>query len=155
MTGASVASATNQKLDAARRLIQQSQSCEETWLSAGLESSAVFQLRSALNGLLQEVCAGYGLSFSTDISQLYQQAEEKQLVIPVLSELASLLNESGSWLSQLERAYQVQFECRAASSVQMSDNLIGKGSDDGAASALYLSKLVELVLRFREESAEY
>lgn len=155
MTGASVASVTNQKLDAARRLIQQSQASEEAWLSAGLESSALFQLRSALNGLIQEVCSNYGLTFSTDIVTLFNAVEAKQLVIPVLSELASLVKQPNSWLSQLEQAYRAQYECRPLGAVQLSDNLIGKGSDDGASTALYLAKLVELVLRFREESAEY
>lgn len=157
MSGVTLASLTNQKLDTARRFIQQSQECSEEWLKSGLESSAIFQLRSALNGLLKEVASAYSLPKMTlDISQLLAEAEAKQVVVPVLSELADLLSRSDSWCYQLNQAYLVQFECRAsASSVMQSDNLIGRGSDAGASVSLYLTKLVELVLRFREESSEY
>ncbi|MGR0279694.1 DUF6586 family protein [Marinomonas dokdonensis] len=155
MTGASIASATNQKLDAARRLIQQSQACNEHWLCAGLESSAIFQLRSALNGLLQEVRTAYGLSFSWDVTNLLEQAAQKGLVIPVLSELGDLLAQPQSWCSQLQQAYLVEFECRTSTVAVVGEDLIGKGGDEGASVGFYLSKLVELVLRFREESSEY
>lgn len=156
MSGASLASVTNQKLDTARRFIKQSQDTDEVWLKVGLESSAIFQLRSALNGLLKEVTAAYSLSGSLDVAKLLAESEKKQIVVPVLAELADLLAYSNSWCYQLDQAYLVQFECRASiSSVVQSDNLIGRGSDAGASVSLYLAKLVELVLRFREESSEY
>lgn len=156
MSGASLASVTNQKLDTARRFIKQSQDTDEVWLKVGLESSAIFQLRSALNGLLKEVIAAYSLSGSLDVAKLLAESEKKQIVVPVLTELASLLSHSNSWCYQLDQAYLVQFECRAStSSVVQGDNLIGRGSDAGASVSLYLAKLVELVLRFREESSEY
>ncbi|MBJ7539478.1 DUF6586 family protein [Marinomonas transparens] len=154
MSGVSLASATNQKLDTARRLLQQSQASEEKWLSAGLESSAIFQLRSALNGLLQEVRSSYSLSSSFEITELLAEASAKQIVIPVLSELSDLLSRPDSWCSQLQQAYLVQLECRSAAHI-VNDNLIGRGGDSGASVDLYLAKLVELVLRFREESSEY
>lgn len=156
MSSASQASVTNQKLDAARRFLQQSQQCEEPWMLAGLESAALFHLRSALNGLLQEVSTTYSLKAKLDVTSLQREASEKGVVVPTLSELSDLALLSGSWLSQLEQAFLVQLECRSSSfSSVSSDNLIGRGSDAGASVGLYLSKLVELVLRFREESSEY
>ena len=156
MSGASLASLTNQKIDTARRLIQQSQENEEKWLNVGLESSAIFQLRSALNGLLKEVCLSYSLSGSLDVDKLLIEAENKQMVVPVLSELSNLLSQPNSWCSQLNQAYLVQLECSASMvAIEKGDNLIGRGSDAGASVSFYLAKLVELVLRFREESSEY
>jgi hypothetical protein len=155
MSSASLASLTNQKLDTARRFIQQSQESDETWLNVGLESSAIFQLRSALNGLLKEVSSAYSLSGSLDVAALLLETEKKQLMIPVLTELADLLSRPDSWCSQLQQAYLVQFECRVGMVVAQSDNLIGRGSDAGTSARFYLAKLVELVLRFREESSEY
>ncbi|MBU1293336.1 MAG: hypothetical protein KJ609_15905 [Gammaproteobacteria bacterium] len=156
MSGASLASLTNQKLDTARRFIKQSQDSDEAWLRVGLESSAIFQLRSALNGLLKEVNAAYSLSGSLDVAKLLAELEDKQIVVPVLAELADLLSRTDSWCFQLNQAYLVQFECRTSmSSVVQSDSLIGRGSDAGASVSFYLAKLVELVLRFREESSEY
>jgi hypothetical protein len=155
MSGASLASLTNQKIDTARRFIQQSQDSEEKWLSLGLESSAIFQLRSALNGLLKEVSTAYSLSESLDIAVLLAEAEAKQMMVPVLSELGGLWSRTDSWCAQLHQAYLVQLECRAAMSVMDSENLIGRGNDAGASASFYLAKLVELVLRFREESSEY
>ncbi|TYL47727.1 DUF6586 family protein [Marinomonas sp. IMCC 4694] len=156
MSSASLASVTNQKLDTARRLIQQGKTSDEAWLNAGLESSAVFQLRSALNGLLKEVSSSYSLSSSLDVNTLLAETTNKQIVVPVLAELADLLLRSESWFYQLNQAYLVQFECRSApSSVVQSDAIIGRGSDAGASVSFYLAKLVELVLRFREESSEY
>ncbi|MGO2511484.1 MULTISPECIES: DUF6586 family protein [Marinomonas] len=156
MSGASLASLTNQKLDTARRFIKQSQDSDEAWLRVGLESSAIFQLRSALNGLLKEVNAAYSLSGSLDVAKLLAESEDKQIVVPVLAELADLLSRTDSWCFQLNQAYLVQFECRTSmSSVVQSDSLIGRGSDAGASVSFYLAKLVELVLRFREESSEY
>jgi hypothetical protein len=156
MSSASLASLTNQKLDTARRFIKQSQDSDEAWLKVGLESSAIFQLRSALNGLLKEVASAYSLSGSLDVVKLLAESEDKQIVVPVLAELADLLSRTDSWCSQLNQAYLVQFECRSfMSSVVQSDNLIGRGSDAGASVSFYLAKLVELVLRFREESSEY
>lgn len=155
MSSASPASMTNQKLDAARRFIKQSQNSDEAWLNVGLESSAIFQLRSAFNGLLKEVSTAYSLSGSLDVGTLLAEAENKQMTIPVLSELSSLLSQPSSWCSQLEQAYLVQFECRVSKLAAQSENLIGRGSDDGASAGFYLTSLVELVLRFREESSEY
>lgn len=156
MNVASLASLTNQKLDTARRFIQQGQESEEAWLTVGLESSAIFQLRSALNGLLKEVSLAYSLSGSLDVAKLLTESESKQIVVPVLSELADLLTRKDSWCFQLDQAYLTQFECKnSAASMVQSDNLIVRGSDAGASVSYYLAKLIELVLRFREESSEY
>ncbi|RBP84606.1 hypothetical protein EBI01_04470 [Marinomonas rhizomae] len=156
MSGVTLASLTNQKLDAARRFIQQSQDTDEVWLKVGLESSAIFQLRSALNGLLREVASAYSLAGTLDVAQLFAESEGKQIVVPALAELADLLSRPDSWCFQLNQAYLVQFECRMSmSSGVKSDSLIGRGSDAGASVSFYLAKLVELVLRFREESSEY
>ncbi len=151
----SLASLTNQKIDTARRFIQQSQENNEKWLSLGLESSAIFQLRSALNGLLKEVSASYSLSASLDVASLMEEANNKQIIIPVLSELADLLAHRESWCCQLEQAYLTQLECRAGMAFSYDENVIGRGGDAGASADFYLAKLVELVLRFREESSEY
>ncbi|SBS37531.1 hypothetical protein MSP8887_02959 [Marinomonas spartinae] len=156
MSNASQASVTNQKLDAARRFLQQSQQCEEAWLLAGLEGASLFHLRSALNGLLQEVKTAYSLKSELDILKLQHAAKEEGVVVPTLSELSDLALQPHSWLNQLEQAFLAQLECHYTSFSSMSlDNIIGKGSDAGASVGLYLSKLVELVLRFREESSEY
>lgn len=155
MSGVSFASLTNQRVDTARRFVQQSQNTDERWVSVGLESSAIFQLKSALNGLLKEVSAVYALSGSLDISALIQEAESKQMVVPVLSELAALYVRKDSWYFQLEQAYFAQLECRAAVSVVDEGNLIGRGNDAGASVGFYLTGLTELILRFREESSEY
>jgi hypothetical protein len=155
MSAVSLASLTNQKIDTARRFIKQSQDSEEKWLSIGLESSAIFQLRSALNGLLKEVSTAYSLSGSLDVVTLIAEVEAKQIVVPVLNELSELWSRVDSWYYQLDQAYLVQLECRAALSVVEHSNLIGRGSDAGASAGFYLAKLVELVLRFREESSEY
>jgi len=151
----SLASLTNQKIDTAKRLIQQGQDSKEKWLSAGLESSAIFQLRSALNGLLKEVSIAYSLSGSLEIEALMSETERKQIIVPVLSELADLWSRHDSWCFQLNQAYLIQLECRAPLALSSNDNLIGRGDDAGASSSFYLAKLVELVLRFREESSEY
>lgn len=155
MSLASSASTTNQRLDAARRLIQLAQSSEETWLVSSLESSAMFQLRSALNGLLQEVKLAYRLTGKLEVSGLLAEAQEKQSLVPVLLELNDLLQQSSSWCSQLISLYQQQLDCHMNQSAVDRTNLIGVGSDDSASLTLYLSKLTELVLRFREESSEY
>ena len=155
MSGVSLASLTNQKIDTARHFIKQSQGSEEKWLSIGLESSAIFQLRSALNGLLKEVSTAYSLSGSLDIATLISEVEAKEIVVPVLSELSSLWSRVDSWCYQLDQAYLVQLECRAALSVMEYDGLIGRGNDAGASASFYLTGLVELILRFREESSEY
>lgn len=155
MSGVSFASLTNQKIDTARRFIKQSQNSEEKWLGVGLESSAIFQLKSALNGLLKEVSSAYSLSGSLDVAKLLAEAEAKQMMVPVLSELSGLLSRSDSWCSQLHQAYLVQLECCAARSIVEDNNVIGRGNDAGASVGFYLASLVELVLRFREESSEY
>lgn len=156
MSAATPASLTNQKLDSARRFLRQSQNGSESWLSVGLESAAIFHLRSALNGLLQEVSLAYQLTSGLQLDGLLCEAQGKDVVVPVLVELHDLSLQSSSWLSQLEQAYLVQFECRSSLFVKASEaNLIGRGNDDGASVNLFLSKLTELVLRFREESSEY
>ncbi|MCV2402703.1 hypothetical protein OFY17_07385 [Marinomonas sp. C2222] len=156
MTNASLASRTNQKIDTARRFIRQSQDSDEQWLSIGLSSSALFQLRSALNGLLNEVAAAYSLSATLDIAALHAETESKGMIVPVINELSSLWEKKDSWVYQLEQAYLVQLESRsAAPSVVDSGDLIGRGDDAGASASFYLTQLVELVLRFREESSEY
>lgn len=155
MNDVSLASLTNQKIDTARRLIRQNQENEEKWLSMGLESSAIFQLKSALNGLLKEVSLSYSLSGSLGIDKLLAEAESKQITVPVLNELSDLLSRSDSWYSQLNHAYLVQLECCASIVFTEDDNLIACESDAGASVNFYFAKLVELVLRFREESSEY
>lgn len=156
MSGATPASITNQKLDSARRFLRQSQEGEESWLGVGLESAAIFHLRSALNGLLQEVSLAYHLSSSTSVEDLFCDAQDKGVIVPVLSELRDLSLASRSWLNQLEQAYLVQFECRPSMFVKANDGeLIGRGNDAGASVNLFLANLTELVLRFREESSEY
>ncbi|ETX11557.1 hypothetical protein MUS1_09805 [Marinomonas ushuaiensis DSM 15871] len=155
MSVANLASLTNQKLDTAKRLILLSQANEEKWLNVGLESSAIFQLKSALNGLLREVSVSYSLSGSLDVNKLLVESESKQMMVPVLSELSDLLSRSDSWCYQLNQAYLVQLECRGSMALIEGDNLIGRGNDAGTSINFYLAKLVELVLRFREESSEY
>ncbi|MDB4837629.1 hypothetical protein OAH87_04095 [Marinomonas sp.] len=156
MTNASLASRTNQKLDTARRFIRQSQDGNEQWLSIGLESSAIFQLRSALNGLLNEVSTAYGLSASVDVVVLASEAEVKGITVPVLNELIDLWKKQDSWVYQLEQSYVVQLESRSPLTRAIdSDELIARGDDSGASASFYLVQLVELVLRFREETSEY
>ncbi|BFM48140.1 DUF6586 family protein [Marinomonas sp. THO17] len=155
MSLASSASITNQRLDAARRLIELAQSSDEAWLISSLENSAMFQLRSALNGLLQEVKLAYRLSGKLDIASLLREAQEKQSLVPVLIELNDLLQQASSWCSQLISLYQQQLDCHMNQAAVDRTNLIGVGSDDSASLNLYLSKLTDLVLRFREESSEY
>lgn len=156
MTNASLASRTNQKIDTARRFIRQSQDSDEPWLSSGLSSSALFQLRSALNGLLNEVTTAYSLSASLDIAALQAEAKAKGVVVPVVNELSSLWVQRDSWVYQLEQAYLVQLESRMATpSVVDNGDIIGRGDDADASVNFYLTQLVELVLRFREESSEY
>lgn len=157
MSGSSLASATNQRLDAARRLLAQGQQDDSAWLEQSYEHCAVFQLRSALNGLLQEVKASYRLDSELTLAAMLRVCEKNGIVIPVLSELSELEHNTSSWLSQLYMAYQVALECQPniqAYSANTSE-LIGKGSDSGASIKLLLDSLVEVVLRFREESAEY
>ncbi|GAA0834998.1 hypothetical protein GCM10009112_26050 [Marinomonas arenicola] len=156
MSAATPASLTNQKLDSARRFLRQSQDGNESWLSVGLESAAIFHLRSALNGLLQEVSLAYQLASGLQLESLLREAQANGVVVPVLAELQDLSSQPNSWLNQLEQAYLVQFECRSSMFAKTSEaNLIGRGGDDGASINLFLSKLTELVLRFREESSEY
>ncbi|TPE55679.1 hypothetical protein FJM67_01105 [Maribrevibacterium harenarium] len=157
MSQVSHASATNQRLDAARRLLQQSQMEQAQWLVGSLESSAVYQLRSAVNGLLQEIKQGYRLKADQlTIEQLQQAAATAEQSIPVLNELSQQLSQPQSWLRQLFERYDTQFECRQ-SPVQTATpaQLIGKGSDGGASTKFILDALVELVLRYREDASEY
>lgn len=158
MSGSSLASATNQRLDAARRMLAQSQQGEEAWLASSFESSALFQLRSALNGLLQEVMSSYSLKCNLSVNEMLVAAKAKDISIPVLNELELLVSNTNSWLSQLNSAYSIAFECKpnvGASSFGSGVELIGKGSDSGASTKHILDSLVEIVLRFREDSAEY
>lgn len=156
MSAATSASLTNQKLDSARRFLRQSQKDAGSWLGASLEGAAIFHLRSALNGLLQEVGLAYQLTSGLQLDGLLREAKGKDVVVPVLVELHDLSLQSGSWLNQLEQAYLAQFECRSSMFVKANEaNLIGRGGDDGASVNVFLSKLTELVLRFREESSEY
>lgn len=156
MSQVSHASATNQRLDAARRLLQQSQMEQAQWLVGSLESSAVYQLRSAVNGLLQEIKQGYRLkSDQLTIEQLQQAAMTAEQSIPVLNELSQQLSQPNSWLRQLFERYDTQFECRQAPVQTHSAQLIGKGSDGGASTKFILDALVELVLRYREDASEY
>ena len=156
MSQVSHASATNQRLDAARRLLQQSQMEQAQWLVGSLESSAVYQLRSAVNGLLQEIKQGYRLKADQlTIEQLQQAAMTAEQSIPVLNELSQQLSQPNSWLRQLFERYDTQFECRQAPVQTHSAQLIGKGSDGGASTKFILDALVELVLRYREDASEY
>jgi hypothetical protein len=156
MSQVSHASATNQRLDAARRLLQQSQMEQAQWLVGSLESSAVYQLRSAVNGLLQEIKQGYRLkSDQLTIEQLQRAAMTAEQSIPVLNELSQQLSQPNSWLRQLFERYDTQFECRQAPLQTHSAQLIGKGSDGGASTKFILDALVELVLRYREDASEY
>ncbi|RBO82776.1 DUF6586 family protein [Marinomonas aquiplantarum] len=155
MISVSYASATNQRLDAAKRLLALAQSSEETWLVSSFEGSALFQLRSAFNGLLQEVAQSYALSDCLDVVALANEAEAKQSIVPVLSELKDLMAQPRSWCCQLLSAYQQQLECHLVQSSFDRADLIGSGGDDGASMQLYLTRLTDLVLRFREESSEY
>ncbi|SBT18891.1 hypothetical protein MGA5115_03052 [Marinomonas gallaica] len=158
MMSSSLASSTNQRLDAARRLLVQSQQEEGEWLMNSYESSAVFQLRSGLNGLLQEVMASYNLSCQVDIDVMVRASEERGIAVPVLLELMQLKSSRQSWLSQLLDTFDAALECRAANqaySAAGNVELIGRGSDAGGSTKHILSSLTELVLRFREDAAEY
>lgn len=156
MSHVTLASMTNQKLDAARRFIQLRQEGDEDWLSNGFEGAAIFHLKCAVNGLLQEIREAYRLSVDLDIRVMADEAAQKHIIVPALNELLNLYKQKNSWFSQLEEAYVVQLECRPSySSVLASQDLIGRGSDAGASVSYYLSELVGLVLRFREESSEY
>lgn len=157
MIGTSAASVTNQRLDAARQLLAQCDRLNDDWMLSSYETSAVFQLRSALNGLLQELKAVYVLDDSLSIHVLVSSATSKGAVVPALQELAELENNSSSWLNQLYKSYQAALECKSQGQVVStgSNDLIGKGSDDAASTKFILNSLVELVLRFREDAAEY
>lgn len=158
MSNSSLASSTNQRLDAARRMLAQSQHADEDWLTPSFETSSIFQLRSALNGLLQEVKSMYQLAADIDVTSLLEEGNTKGITVPVLKELDLLQADKNSWLSQLNLAYDIAFECRpnkAAGAVGISSNLIVTGSDSGTSTKYILNSLVEIVLRFREDAAEY
>lgn len=156
MSGSSLASVTNQRLDAARRLLQQATEMDNDWMTQSLESSALFQLRSGLNGLLQEVKTSYSLPAALDLDSLLQAANAKGISVPVLNELALLKNNGQSWLSQLHIAFQAALDCQVANqSYGEGVELIGRGSDAGTSTKYILSSLTELVLRYREDAAEY
>lgn len=151
----SPASLTNQRLDAARQLLAQCERSGDDWMLSSFETSAIFQLRSALNGLLQEITLAYQLGDRIDLGDMAQMALKKEVVVPTLQELSVLESNRHSWLNQLYSAFQVALECRGASTAVDATALIGKGSDDAASTKLILNSLVELVLRFREDAAEY
>ncbi|MFD1383830.1 DUF6586 family protein [Rhodanobacter aciditrophus] len=158
MSGSSLASSTNQRLDAARRLLSQSQQGEDSWLASSFENSALFQLRSALNGLLQEIQSVYSLKGELSVTAMVQLAATKGVIVPALQELQLLQENRQSWLSQLYSGYVAALECTpnvGAVSANSGSDLIGKGSDSGAATKHILNSLVDIVLRFREDSAEY
>lgn len=156
MSGSSLASVTNQRLDAARRLLAQSQAAENDWMTQSFESSALFQLRSGLNGLLQEVKTSYSLQGKLDIDELIHACDAKGISVPVLVELSQLKCDSQSWLAQLFTAFTAALECQVGSNAYAADvELIGRGTDAGASTKFILSSLTELVLRFREDAAEY
>ncbi|SBS31469.1 hypothetical protein MAQ5080_01983 [Marinomonas aquimarina] len=156
MSGSSLASITNQRLDGARRLLQQSQESDNDWMTQSFESSALFQLRSALNGLLQEVKTSYSLQGVLELDALLIAADHQGISVPVLNELAQHKLNPQSWLSQLLSAYNAALECQVGSHAYATEvELIGRGSDAGASTQYILSSLTELVLRFREDAAEY
>lgn len=157
MSAMSLPSVTNQRLDAAKRLLSMSQQSEGEWIMKSFDSSAIFQLRSALNGLLQEVKSAHSLSSPLELTKLIEAANAKGLSVPVLSELSLLQGKSNSWLNQLLQSYQVALECQVSASSSSSSGveLIGRGSDAGASTQFILSSLTELVLRYREDAAEY
>lgn len=156
MSVSSLASITNQRLDAARRLLIQSQEADNDWMTQSFESSALFQLRSGLNGLLQEVKTSYSLQAELSLDALIQACDAKGIGVPVLVELAQLSNNNQSWLAQLFVAYTAALECQVGSNAYAVDvELIGRGTDAGASTKFILSSLTELVLRFREDAAEY
>ncbi len=158
MSGSSLASSTNQRLDAARRLLSQSQQGEDSWLASSFENSALFQLRSALNGLLQEIQSVYSLKGELSVTSMVQLAATKGVIVPALQELQLLQENRQSWLSQLYTGYTAALECTpntGAVSNSSSVELIGKGSDSGTSTKHILNSLVDIVLRFREDSAEY
>lgn len=156
MSVSSLASVTNQRLDAARRLLIQSQDAENDWMTQGFESSALFQLRSGLNGLLQEVRTSYSLQGQLEIESLIKSCHDKGISVPVLVELMQLKNNSQSWLAQLFTAFNAALECQVGNKAYAADvELIGRGTDAGASTKFILSSLTELVLRFREDAAEY
>ncbi|ADZ91493.1 hypothetical protein GV054_11210 [Marinomonas mediterranea] len=152
------ASLTNQRLDSARRLISEIKSSDGDWFTQGHEPTVTFLLRSALNGLLQEVKIAYGLTADLTVEQLITNATDNELTVPVLSELKLLSADSNSWFSMLLASFDTYFECRPNPiSSQLSDvQMIGASASDlGGSVKSYLDSLVELVLRFREESSEY
>ena len=149
------ASMTNQRLDVARRFIRQMQDKSEQWMGAAYENAALFHLNSALNGLYQEVTQIHQLGAVISLDVLLQAADKKGVVIPVLSELKSLQSDSNSWLKQLDLAYQVSFECRPKASIVQSSTMIVQDNGGAGATQFYLNSLTDLVLRFREDSAEY
>lgn len=150
----SAASLTNQRLDFARRFLTQRSDGGEYWMEPAFEQAAIYYLRSALNGLLQEVVVHYSLRSPVHLPDLLKAADEKGVSVPVLQELAQLSRQRDSWLSRLESSFKAGFECELKPTLS-SDSLIASGGDAGAAATYYLRSLTDLVSRFREESAEY
>ncbi|MFT2111628.1 DUF6586 family protein [Marinomonas sp. 2405UD68-3] len=155
MSNPSGASVTNKKLDVARRFLKLLSSSDESWMEKAYEDSALFHLKSGLNGLLQEVCANYSLQHDLDISRLLEQANQKGISIPVLQELNALSSDPSSWLSQLEKAYVTAYECYSRPQGVVMSNVIVSSSSSENSIAFYLQSISELALRYREESTEY
>ncbi|MCZ2720443.1 hypothetical protein O1D97_01970 [Marinomonas sp. 15G1-11] len=155
MSNPSEASVTNQRLDVARRFLIMTNGVEESWMEKAYENAALFHLKSAINGLLQEVCSNYSLKRDMNISALLGHAQEKGTSIPVLQELNALSFDPASWFSQLEKDYTVAIECYSRSPVVVSTNVIASSQSLESSIAFYLKSITELVLRYREESSEY
>ncbi len=155
MSNPSEASVTNQRLDVARRFLKMLSALDEPWMEKAYEDSALFHLKSGLNGLLQEVSTNYSLKPVTDISYLLDESNQKGMSIPVLQELNALSSDPSSWLSQLEKAYVTAYECYSKPQAVVLINVIVSSSSSESSIAFYLQSISELVLRYREESTEY
>ncbi|WP_191603346.1 DUF6586 family protein [Marinomonas algicola] len=155
MSNPSEASVTNQRLDVARRFLNMKNEAAEFWMERAYEYSALFHLKSALNGLLQEVCANYSLKKEADLCVLLGAAKEKGMSIPVLQELNALSSDPISWLTLMEKDYNVALECHSKSPTVVSSNVIVSSQSLESSITFYLKSISDLVLRYREESAEY
>ncbi|TDP00021.1 DUF6586 family protein [Marinomonas balearica] len=158
MSSLNPASITNQRLDSARRLINEIKLSDGDWFTKGHEPTVTFLLQSAFNGLLQEVKIAYGLKSDVTLDQLILDASKNGLSVPVLKELELLNADDNSWFRQLQLSFNAYFECRPnpVSTSTHDAQMIGtSGNDLGGSVKSYLDALVELVLRFREESSEY
>lgn len=155
MSSPSEASVTNQRLDVARRFLNMKNEVDDFWMERAYEHSALFHLKSALNGLLQEVCTNYSLKREADFGVLLDNAKEKGMSIPVLEELNALSSDPVSWFTLMEKDYCVALECHSKLSASVSSNVIVSSQSLESSIAFYLKSISDLVLRYREESAEY